>query len=283
MGSDYLSSLLSCYSESPFVVVSDAFPAGYLPKPNLPGCLLYETQPNQRLRKFHKKANWVAMDVLSRGVTEWGDEAKSENELLGHRFSDAFQQSHNTISRTSGSTGEGMFAPFSDERTWYANEVMLDIYLLVDPNLVDIDLITQGVTDIGNTGFGANASTGAGRFEVASVDEVKFNTHSRANTFLTLSACCPQGLAMDINRSFYKPHVHFGRHGGEAVFSGSPFKAPVLAASTGAVLTPLTYAPRHVLGQGVGGDGRLSKNIPSAVHQGFAPVVAIYVDFERAE
>jgi CRISPR-associated protein Csm4 len=46
-------------------------------------------------------------------------------------------------------------------------------------------------------------------------------------------------------------------------------------ANTGAVLTPVDYQNKPFTGQGLGGDGSLSKSIPGTVHQGYAPVVAI--------
>jgi CRISPR-associated protein Csm4 len=41
------------------------------------------------------------------------------------------------------------------------------------------------------------------------------------------------------------------------------------------VLTPVDYQNKPFTGQGLGGDGSLSKSIPGTVHQGYAPVVAI--------
>jgi CRISPR-associated protein Csm4 len=45
--------------------------------------------------------------------------------------------------------------------------------------------------------------------------------------------------------------------------------------AAGAVLKPARYVETGFVGQGLGGDGRLSRAIAETVHQGYAPVVGI--------
>jgi hypothetical protein len=106
-------------------------------------------------------------------------------------------------------------------------------------------------------------------------------------------AWLPAGeFALDPERSYYQPFTRFGRHGDLGVhLPGGPFKAPVLLARTGAVFAPLPRdqgpsfssplplgegpGVRDFIGQGLGGDGTLSKTITGTIHQGYAPVVGI--------
>jgi CRISPR-associated protein Csm4 len=74
---------------------------------------------------------------------------------------------------------------------------------------------------------------------------------------------------------FYTPFTRFGRHGDVAAHGGKPFKAPVLLADTAAVLTPDEWSARLFTGQGLGGNGGLSRRIAGTVHQAYAPVLAV--------
>jgi CRISPR-associated protein Csm4 len=100
-----------------------------------------------------------------------------------------------------------------------------------------------------------------------------------ANAYLTLAPCAPQGQGFDPERSFYQTFTRFGRHGDIGVHLGNPFKTPVLLAQTGAVFSPCPAGEgpgvRAFIGQGLGGNGLLSKAIQETVHQGYAPVVGI--------
>ncbi len=85
----------------------------------------------------------------------------------------------------------------------------------------------------------------------------------------------------DSKASYYQTFTRFGRHGDRAVHEqGKPFKNPILLAQTAALFT--TAIPESgFIGQGLGGDGTLSKTLETTVHQGYAPVIA--VDFSNKE
>jgi CRISPR-associated protein Csm4 len=82
-------------------------------------------------------------------------------------------------------------------------------------------------------------------------------------------------LGFDSQHSYYQLFTRFGRHGDIAVHQeGKPFKNPVLLAQTAAVFS--TPPPQSgFIGQGIGGNGELSKTIKTTIHQGYAPVLAI--------
>lgn len=294
-GEHALEALLQDYKTKPSIIFSDAFPSGCIPKPSLPSKFIFEQKVESQQRKILKKAEWLELSDFTKPLKEWGllaislekiaVKVQQETNKLANTaqsnvtFSKEFQQSHNTISRTLGSTSTGQFAPYSDVRTWYNEDVALDIYVLLNNSNIDINQVSQCIEDIGNQGFGANASTGSGRFVLLALSEIEHLSQENSNAYLTLAACCPQGCAVDSNNSYYKPKVHFGRHGGAAVFNGSPFKAPVLLADTGSVFQTLENDRIDFLGQGVGGDSRLSKNIKASVFQGWAPVIGLNVTF----
>jgi CRISPR-associated protein Csm4 len=51
----------------------------------------------------------------------------------------------------------------------------------------------------------------------------------------------------------------------------------VLLADSAAGLTPASYEPRALTGQGLGGNGSLSRALPETVHQGYAPVIGVHL------
>ena len=140
------------------------------------------------------------------------------------------------------------------------------------------DELHELLTDIGAVGFGRDASIGLGKFDLKELSPFELPAQDNANAWLTLAPCAPQGLPWQANRCFYQPFTRFGRHGDVGVHGhGGPFKTPVLLANTGAVLTPQAGIETVALftGQGLGGDGSLSKTITGTVHQGYTPVVGI--------
>lgn len=181
---------------------------------------------------------------------------------------------HNAIDRRTGTTGEG-FAPYTATRHWYDKGSLLDIHVVLDETKLSPAELELALRDIGELGFGRDASVGLGRFTVDAFSKTELPSQSEANAWLTLAPCAPQGLVWSEARCFYTVFTRFGRHGDIGVHHGNPFKSPVLLANTGAVLTPTQFRSTFFIGQGLGGAGLLSKAIPETVHQGYAPVLSI--------
>lgn len=283
-GEERLSSLLDRYTHGrPFAVISDVFPADYLPRPALPGHWFAEVQDPDR--KAVKKRAWLPLEAFATPVAEWLAHCKAGSEILGGAAI-AHPQPHNTLSRTTGTTGEGQFAPYAMDQLWYGEkgrrvEVALDLYVVLDEARLTVAEFRELLEDIGALGFGRDASIGLGKFRLDDLAAFELPAQPDADAWLTLAPCAPQGLSWQVERSFYTTFTRFGRHGDLAVRQGNPFKTPVLLASAGAVLTPVTFQPRAFIGQGLGGDGSLSKPIPATVHQGYAPVAAIALPKNR--
>ncbi|UOG93399.1 MAG: hypothetical protein L3K52_06600 [Candidatus Thiothrix sulfatifontis] len=149
--------------------------------------------------------------------------------------------------------------------------------MVFDESKLTAETLTQLFEQMGNVGFGRDASVGLGKFEVQATTTQALPANPNANAVLTLAPSAPQGLNFDAANSYYQLFTRFGRHGGQAVQAGKPFKTPVLMAKTGAVFSSAQLsATTTFIGQGLGGNGQLSKQIPETVQQGYAPVIPIH-------
>lgn len=288
-GTDRLAGLLDGYRRGrPFAVVSDAFPEGYLPRPALPlSC--FQALPGAD-RKAVKRRHWIPVSALSKPVLDWLAHAQTDRELLAAHQPEAtpetgrraqllltHPQPHNSLNRLTGTTGRGAFAPYSLMQRWHAPEVALLCRVVFDPERLTADELVQLFADIGAAGFGRDASIGLGKLAVERLPNATWPSQPQANACLTLAPCAPQGLEWESNRCFYEVFTRFGRHGDLAVHQGNPFKTPLLLARAGAILTPRQMPEAPFIGQGIGGDGTLSKAIPETVHQGYAPCIPIHL------
>ncbi|UJP06365.1 MAG: hypothetical protein LZF61_05200 [Nitrosomonas sp.] len=278
LGENRLTELLNGYtSGQPFAVVSDAFPQGYLPLPKLPGRFYDKIEGADR--KIIKKRCWLPELIVNKPVTQWLAQAKTASDVSGQAksLSEKHPQPHNTINRQTNTTGEGGFAPYSIEQEWFLTSVAWTIYLLLDTERLSQDDCQQCLQDIGNIGFGRDASIGLGKFSVSEFAETTLPGQAGANACLTLAPCAPQGLGFDSKNSFYQLFTRFGRHGDIAVHQeGKPFKNPVLLAQTAAMFAVQSPASGFI-GQGIGGNGELSKTLSTTVHQGYALSIAIHL------
>ncbi|MFN3590908.1 type III-A CRISPR-associated RAMP protein Csm4 [Thermaurantiacus tibetensis] len=278
LGEARLEELLDGYAGGrPFLVVSDAFPLGFLPRPELPPPPVDPLQ-----RKTAKKGRFLAARLLAGPLPPF----PAEGDVAEEPFA-AAAQPHNSLSRLTGTTGEG-FDPFQMERRWpfrwveraagkRVADVRLWVHLLLDEaRLARSDLATA-LADVGAFGFGRDASIGLGRFAIEGWAEGRPVQAEGADAFLALAPSAHAPGSLDAGRSFHRPFVRFGRHGADAATGANPFKMPVLLMDTGAVLRPASFDPGALfLGRGLGGGGRLSKEaVPGTVHQGYAPVIPI--------
>jgi CRISPR-associated protein Csm4 len=290
---------IACYEEKPFAVFSSAWPifskekAQYaLKRPALPTAVLYPERVGQEKRKLISerkellKKQWmiIGQDLsLHLNAVEYKTDQELFEEIwkelmgkapswaLGYgsgQFISKFDQPHNSINRLTMTTDEGGFAPFAESASYYYPGTELAIFILVDEEATDINRVVAGLERIGKWGYGKNASTGLGRFEVCQSRELNLTTPPSPNACYTLAPCVPQ-KGVFFNCSF-NPFVRFGRHGDIFAQSGNPFKNPVLMAGEGAVFFPQNsdifekpYIGRAVM--------NTSKAILQSVVQGYAP------------
>ena len=290
-GEERLEALLEGYTRrQPFAVISDAFPTGYVPRPTVPFSLL-ATANEVRDRKALKAKQWLPWEAIRQPSSHWlarlaadpaGSEAEkpanAKSEREQRRFVRTRWQMHNQIDRRTGTTGAGEegFAPFSSKQRWYAEDATLDIHVCYDSERIEADILVEALRTIGQTGYGADASIGLGRFCLREHDRPPLKPAEPANAWLTLAPCVPQKQGFVPEGSWYQICTRFGRHGSMGALNPNPFKNPVLLARSGAVFAPDAFEPRPFIGCGLGQDNmRLSYAIPNAVHQGYAPVIGV--------
>jgi CRISPR-associated protein Csm4 len=260
----------------PWLVVSDGFPAGHLPKPTLPQ--RFEPQPDPAARKAAKKKRWIPAVRAGEALSVLLASAVDSTAAYG-KAPQSTVQPHNTLNRLTGTTGEAPFAPYSMAQTFHAPGQRIDIYLVIDETRVSTGECGRLLVAIGASGFGRDASIGLGKFSVEAIAPASFAAPANANAWWTLAPCAPQGQGFDGAGSYWRVLTRFGRHGNAHALAGNPFKTPVLMASTGAVFAPeKEFAPRLFVGQGLGGEGKLSKSEPATVHQGYAPVLTLALE-----
>lgn len=283
-GETKLTQLLEGYTENkPFMVISDAMPQGFLPRPTLPSELLGFDNSDTKQRKAQKAEKWLPEIVLSKPLNEWSSFARTEKEMLKAMnlegdFFKTESQDHNSLNRLTGTTGSNDgFAPFQRQTFWYHPEVKLSLIVELDTARFSIEQLTEILNWIGLHGYGKEASCGLGKFEIELALESNVANVENPNAWLTLAPCAPQGLSWHPQRCYYQVLTRFGRHGDLAVHkAGGAFKNPVLMAASGAILTPKGGNPlQGFTGQGITG---ISQTIMQTVHQGYAPVYPICLE-----
>ncbi|MEN9372589.1 MAG: hypothetical protein RIR79_141 [Pseudomonadota bacterium] len=283
LGNTRLTELLQGYTEGrPFAVVSDAFPTGHIPLPNVQSKLWEKDAQNDR--KALKKKRWLPVDSLSAPFPQWQAAAKSDKDISpNNKAQEERAQPHNTINRMTGTTGEGAFAPYSMSQIWFAPDMRFDVVVVLDETRLGLEELTKALKTIGQTGFGRDASIGLGKF-VLEGDAIPVQWHKveQPNSYLTLAPCAPQGLGFCPVRSTYQVITRFGRHGDAAVQSGNPFKRPVLLAKAGGVFWAESVDSNcSFIGQGLGGnENPISEVMKETVQQGYSPVIPIHAHYE---
>ena len=103
--------------------------------------------------------------------------------------------------------------------------MLWDIYVVLDEQQLSLDELTLLITELGRSGYGKDASIGAGQFSLEQAGEANLPHSSQANAVLTL-ACAPQGQeGVKAQECYYLPFTRFGRHGDWAVMV-KPLQAP---------------------------------------------------------
>lgn len=248
-GEQALTRWLKEHVEQP-LLLSDAFPAGFLPRPLLAPAERPEQGKNEdRVRFIDKlqalkglrKRRWIAVaDYLALR------EAMNESRLL-QRLQQVsapsgetrnVRQAHNTINRHTGTTPESGGLYFMAE-TWHdAVAAELDVYVRGD---MDIATLQRWFDALGESGFGRDANLGRGQFKarVEIADSRLFDYYG--NRLVSLSHGV---ISANMAACRYKLHTHYGKLGG--LFAGgarSPFKYPLSLTRPGMTFSPKDDGP----------------------------------------
>lgn len=244
-GNSRLKELLSDYESRPFMIVSDGFATGYLPKPKLPSVYLDEGKD----KKANRKKIWLTANDLRDGNFANGKTAKE----VGEDYS--FTVMHNSINYQTFKTGDGDFAPYGASETLLSPK---DIYFLVDNGMFGVNELIKALEIVSKSGYGKNATIGKGRFELSDLSEISTEP---SKTVISLSPFVIHG--QNYRKCFYEPFTRFGKQGGERA-NQNPFKKPILMADTGSVVTLDETKP--YIGKAVKGHASHT----DTVHQGYA-------------
>jgi CRISPR-associated protein Csm4 len=255
LGNDRLTQLLSTYDTKPFMVVSDGFPKGYLPKPTMPSHLLGENADD---RKANRKNLWLTLEDLKKG------NFKAKSNIAIENLDSNLATVKNSINYQTFTTDDsGDFAPYSEEESFIGSK---DIYVVLDETQITLEEFEKGFELFAQMGFGKNTTIGKGFFTYSAFE--KIIPEATAKAFMTLS---PSALHnQSFKRSFYEPFVRFGKHGA-LLANKNPFKKPLLLANTAAVVEFEASQSKHYIGQAIRGHSAHSET----VHQGYAIVIPI--------
>lgn len=256
LGNEKLTQLLSDYATSPFMIISDGFPAGFLPKPTMPSALLGENNDD---KKLNRKKIWLTADELTKGMFS---NAKTDREIGNKNISIATIK--NSLNyKTFITDDSGAFAPYSEEESALSPR---EIYILLDESkltMVEFKKVFELFTQMG---FGKNTTIGKGFFVFSDFKEVAWSHISKR--FMTLSPCSLEN--QDFTNTYYEPFVRFGKHGA-SLANKNPFKTPLLLADTGAVVCLEKEQNLSYIGKAIQGYSANSET----VHQGYAIVIPI--------
>lgn len=297
------SEAIDLYPKEPFAVFSSAFPVlpwksnKYLfPMPVVPG--EYLSVKNESLNRLEKKLKakeisskkWMVLDDSF--VADFCSEEIffTDKELKEEFFSDhetakileSTKRTRNSIDRRTNTTGGSNFAPFSFSVYDYNPEIELALFVLIDEKKTSIEKISKALKNIGETGFGKDASIGMGRFLVKETRDISIPALEEDDGIFTLA---PHVFDEQLfSNEFYKPFVRFGKHGGALALSGNPFKKPVMMADECAVLMNRISGKtieKPFIGKAVTGISKSDKSPASqsvkekTVHQGYSPYLPI--------
>ena len=254
-GNDRLEELLKRYEEKPFVVVSDAFAKGYLPKPTIPTMLLGE---NSEDKKINRKKIWLNFEELQSGKYSKAETSKEIN--FSYKEESIIK---NAINYKSFTTGDG-FDPYSENESIFSD---VDVYILLDEDVFSLQELEKSFELLSQWGYGKNTTIGKGRFSFAAFEKVDLKK-SFSNSFMGLSPASIEGI--DCKDIYYNSFVRFGKHGGDLA-TKSPFKKPLLLADSGFVVVFDDTKELQYIGKGIKGHSKHK----DTVHQGYSIVVPI--------
>jgi CRISPR-associated protein Csm4 len=272
-GEEALVRWLARQDEEPWLV-SDAFPAGLLPRPIL-APIVERDQKNTRKSKKDRRKAWIKVEdfishreALSAAKLDmlvcfapWEevheDKATPSPGARGMAARpitrlDAVRQAHNTIDRRSGRTPETGGLYFVDEDWTFAIFPYRDVYVRTHGGSEEITALFAA---IGKRGYGKDATWGRGRFEVegiAPASELEGEVSEQAR-LLSLS----HGVLTDnMEEARYRLVTRYGKVGAELAACHErrpfpPFKYPILLSRPGTTFRPTDAGPFGALLRGV--------------------------------
>jgi len=260
LGKERLTSLLEKYRDNrPFLIVSDAFTMGYLPKPKMPSRFLKEKSED---KKLNRKKIWLTLEELLDGAYT---QAKTDKEIENSDVEDI--TIHNALNYKTFHTGYG----FDPHGLSVSNLGKKDIYFLLDEEQLKFDEFKDVLELLSDMGYGKKASVGKGRFEFDKdeIEEIKIDSSSKV--FMTLSPFSPKEL--NLKNIYYEPFTRFGKFGANRTYKNA-FKKPILLADVASVVEFDEIKDYQYLGYAISGLSDIPE-YSDTVHQGYSIVLPL--------
>lgn len=211
------SSFENYLNEEPKLIVSDMMPLGYVYKPTLPlDC--FKNNGQEVDKKEIRKREYITIENLQKGdlhLCEKVDYFQKETTIK------------NSINRTTFTTDSGEFAPYGNIEINFTKQLWM--FVLVESGIKTKIIDTIG--EIGRFGFGKEANTGKGAFDMAVIDYSIEDIDTEY--FMSISPV----LLKDNNiyKSWYEPFTRFGKFGLDNAHTNA-FKKPALMADSATVV-----------------------------------------------
>jgi CRISPR-associated protein Csm4 len=215
--------------------LSDALPAGFLPRPALPvarppaGADLKALDDAKKAvkRAYVPLERWRDLRV---GLTPEGlqSAAAPVPEAGAQRLA------HNTIDRRSGRTPETAGLWFADEFWPDDKASLLDLYVEAPAEAASVRRL---VAAVGEDGFGRDAAFGRGQFTVEGIEDAEWLAEASPAGGTAYRLSLSHGvLSPNMEAARYRLFPHFGKVGRQAMAEGArPWKRPLLLTRPGAV------------------------------------------------
>lgn len=242
-GEPALEHWLAGLRQSPFLI-SDGFPAGWLPRPLLEPAKRSQppADPGERRQFFdqlkkRRKARWMRREDFLRLREALSRPALEETQAEPGDFLKSAQAPHNRIDRRSGHTLEegGLF--FLEEQWPPRAGLNWEVYVCAEMQAGDLHELFEHV---GCCGYGRDASWGRGRFSVLAVEAEQQLFAFQGNRLMTVSH---GSLSANMLEPRYRMECHLGRLGNFLARSENPFKYPLLLLQPGATFRPADGGP----------------------------------------
>jgi len=246
--------------EPPFVL-SDAFPAGLMPRPLFPRPPSFAASPDAyaTLKRWHRAPFVRVEDFLRliRGDIETAEPLESPWVTV--------ETPHAPISRHTGTVGTDP-GFYHTEALALTRGSSVHVYLRVQPGWKDrLEHLFRALSRVG---FGRDKSVGAGAFEITGFERWDgFGTPDGADSFVSLSTMVP--AKSDPTEGRWRLRV---KHGflGEHAGSGMPYKRPLIQFEPGAVFKVDSPPPKPIYGRMV---RDIAPGLPEAVQCGLTLAV----------
>ena len=280
-GVEKLSNLLEGYTTgNPFVVLSDGLPAlqptagewqVWIRKPAMPLAFDHNVNSSVQERRLLRHRVWMPLHEKGADFSAWLETAVEIPEKTKDQDAVVTQ---NSINRMTGTTGAAPFAPRQSGITVFPANAYRCLFCCLDESRLGIDELSLLLQDIGQFGFGKDATTGMGKFDVCNVVPYEENL-ADACVATTLAPCAPEVSLLQSEHCYYQPLTRFGRHGNRLA-QQSAFKSPLMMLASGALLSFNAPLEKSWFGKGLGGvDSPISSALPETVHQGYSPVLPL--------